>query len=93
MSTHKAVVTAAVRAPLEIMEVPTVAPADRDVLVQNKWTASTPLDLHQADGGLLVKHPQVLGDGTAGTVVEVGPNVRNLKIGDKVRKYIASPAL
>ena len=49
-----------------------------------EWTASTPLDLHQNDGGLLVEHPQVLGDSTAGTVIELGPEVRNLKIGDKV---------
>lgn len=49
-----------------------------------EWTASTPLDLHQADGGLLVKYPQVLGDGIAGTVVEVGPGVENLSVGDKV---------
>jgi len=52
--------------------------------VRVEWTASTPLDLHQNDGGLLVEHPQVLGDSTAGTVVELGPDVRNLKIGDKV---------
>ena len=87
MSTHPAVVTVAVRAPLEILQVPTVTPVDREVRVRNEWTASTPLDLHQNDGGLLVTHPQVLGDGTAGTVVEVGPNVRNLKIGDKVCCY------
>ena len=49
-----------------------------------KWTASTPLDLHQNDGGLLVKHLQVLGDGIAGTVVEAGHSVCNLRKGDKV---------
>jgi NADPH:quinone reductase-like Zn-dependent oxidoreductase len=42
------------------------------------------VDLHQNDGGLFVTHPQVLGDGTAGTVVEVGPGVKRLKVGDKV---------
>jgi len=54
------------------------------VRVRVEWTASTPLDLHQGDGGLLVKHPQVLGDGIAGTVVEVGPDVKRLKLNDKV---------
>jgi Zn-dependent alcohol dehydrogenase len=84
MSTHKAIATVAVRAPLEIIEVPTVRPIDREVRVRVQWTASTPLDLHQNDGGLLVKHPQILGDGVAGTVEEVGPMVRNLEVGDQV---------
>ena len=84
MVTHSAVVTVAAHAPLEILRVPTVAPGVGEVRVRVEWTASTPLDLHQNDGGLLVKHPQVLGDGIAGTVVEVGPEVNNLKHGDKV---------
>jgi NADPH:quinone reductase-like Zn-dependent oxidoreductase len=84
MSTHSAVVTTGLRAPVEIRQIPTVAPAEDEVLVRVEWTASTPIDLHQNDGGLLVKHPQVLGDGIAGTVEELGPNVRNLKQGDKV---------
>jgi len=74
----------AVRAPLQVIQVPTISPAEGEVRVRVEWVASTPLDLHENDGGLLVKHPQVLGDSTAGTVVEVGPGVKNLKIGDKV---------
>ena len=84
MSTHAAVVTVATRAPLEIRQVPTVQPSEGEVRVRVEWTASTPLDLHQADGGLLVTHPQVLGDGIAGTVVQVDPGVKNLKLNDKV---------
>jgi NADPH:quinone reductase-like Zn-dependent oxidoreductase len=84
MSTHSAVATVAVKAKLSLIQVATVKPIGNQVRVRNEWTASTPLDLHQNDGGLLVTHPQVLGDGTAGTVVEVGPDVQRLKIGDKV---------
>lgn len=84
MPTHLAVVTAGIRAPLETRQVPTVAPVGGEVVVRVEWTASTPLDLHQNDGGLLVKHPQVLGDGISGTVVEAAPNIRSLKQGDKV---------
>jgi Zn-dependent alcohol dehydrogenase len=84
MATHAAVVTASIRGPLQVIQVPTVRPSTGEVLVRVEWTASTPLDLHQNDSGLLVKHPQVLGDGLAGTVVEVGPGVQRLKIGDKV---------
>lgn len=82
--THPAVVTVAPRAALEIMQLPTISPAKGEVRVRVEWTASTPLDLHQADGGLLVQHPQVLGDGVAGTVVEVGEGVERLAVSDKV---------
>ena len=84
MATHAAVVTVGPRAPLEILQVPTVNPDTNFVRVRVEWTASTPLDLHQADGGLLVKHPQVMGDGVAGTVVVIGPDVKSLKVNDKV---------
>jgi NADPH:quinone reductase-like Zn-dependent oxidoreductase len=84
MSTHSAIATVAIKAPLGLIQVPTVKPTGEQVRVRVEWTASTPLDLHQNDGGLLVKHPQVLGDGTAGTIVEVGPDVERLKVGDKV---------
>ncbi|KUJ06283.1 NAD(P)-binding protein [Mollisia scopiformis] len=84
MSTHAAVVTVAPRAKVDVIQVLTVKPVDGEVLVKVQWTASTPLDLHQNDGGLLVKHPQVMGDGIAGTVVELGPKVKNLKVGDQV---------
>lgn len=85
--THNAVATVAVRAPLGIIQLPTIQPREGEVLVRVEWTASTPLDLHQNDGGLLVEHPQVLGDGVAGTVKSVGPGVQNLAIGDKVSGY------
>lgn len=82
--THSAVATVGVKQPLGIIQVPTMKPSGEQVRVRVEWTASTPLDLHQNDGGLLVKHPQVLGDGTAGTVIEVGPDVKRLEVGDQV---------
>ncbi|KAI4645713.1 hypothetical protein J4E93_005291 [Alternaria ventricosa] len=84
MSTHSAVATVAKKAPLEIIQVPTTTPEAQQVRLRVEWTASTPLDLHQNDGALLVKHPQVLGDSVAGTVVEVGSETKRLRIGDKV---------
>jgi NADPH:quinone reductase-like Zn-dependent oxidoreductase len=83
MSTHPRIVTVAPGAPLEVHQVDTVHPENNEVRVRVEWTASTPLDMHQAIGGLLVKHPQGLGDGIAGTVVEAGPNAR-YQVGDKV---------
>jgi NADPH:quinone reductase-like Zn-dependent oxidoreductase len=84
MSTHSAVATVGIKASLGLIHVPTVSPTGEQIRVRVEWTASTPLDLHQNDGGLLVKHPQILGDGTAGTIVEVGPDVKKLRVGDKV---------
>lgn len=82
--THNGVATVAIRAPLAIIQQPTIQPGEGEVLVRVEWTASTPLDLHQNDGGLLVEHPQVLGDGVAGTVKSIGAGVQNLVVGDKV---------
>ncbi|KAK5050005.1 hypothetical protein LTR84_004124 [Exophiala bonariae] len=84
MSTHAAVVTIGPGLPLEIHQVKTPKAIGNQVKLRTEWTASTPLDLHQADGGLLVKSPQVLGDGFGGTVVEIGPEVSRLEVGDVV---------
>ncbi|ETI24718.1 hypothetical protein G647_04087 [Cladophialophora carrionii CBS 160.54] len=84
MATHPAVVTVGPGLPLEILQVPTPTPTGNEIRVRALWTASTPLDLHQADGGLLVQHPQLLGDGVAGRVVEVGPLATKYQPGDLV---------
>ncbi|KAF2703635.1 GroES-like protein [Pleomassaria siparia CBS 279.74] len=84
MATHTAIATVAKRAPLDAIQVPTITPTGDQVRIRVEWTASTPLDLHQNDGGLLVTHPQVLGGNIAGTVVQVGSEVKRLNEGDKV---------
>ncbi|KAI5926486.1 GroES-like protein [Camillea tinctor] len=81
---HDALVTVAPRQPYEVRKFPTIAPKDDEITVNVKWTASTPLDLHQADGGLLVEHPMRTGSTSAGIVVAVGPNAKKLKVGDRV---------
>lgn len=90
MSTHLAIVTVARRAPLDITQVPTLHPGEGEVRIRTEWTSMGPLELHQADGGLLVHHPQILGDSVAGTVVEIGPDVEEVKEGDKVGRDILS---
>ncbi|KAI0165895.1 GroES-like protein [Xylariaceae sp. FL1272] len=107
--THDALVTVAARAPYEVRKFPTVTPQGDEIMVNVKWTASTPLDLHrqllfvprqtwpcrstrethvicylEADGGLLVEHPMRTGSTGAGIVVEVGPDVKSFKVGDRV---------
>lgn len=89
---HPAVAIVAPRAPLEIMEVDTIPPTADKALVHIEWIASTPLNLHQADGGLLVSPPHIMGGYFAGTVVQLGTlgdralsaASRTLKVGDKV---------
>ncbi|KAJ0165269.1 Zinc-binding alcohol dehydrogenase domain-containing protein cipB [Colletotrichum tanaceti] len=59
-------------------------PDEGEVLIQNQWTASSPLDLHRADGGLLCTYPEAVGGGAADTVVAVGPGVERLRAGDQI---------
>jgi len=40
--------------------------------------------LHGRIGPFIVKEPMVLGHEASGTVIEVGTNVKNLKVGDRV---------
>ncbi|KAF6817499.1 zinc-binding dehydrogenase [Colletotrichum sojae] len=83
--TQKAVATPAKRAPLILLDRAVDLPGEGEVLIHNEWTASSPLDLHRADGGLLCTFPEVMGGGgAAGTVVAVGPGVDRLRPGDKV---------
>ncbi|KAI0379670.1 GroES-like protein [Hypomontagnella monticulosa] len=82
--THDALVIVAPRKPYEIHQYPTISPEGDEVMVHVKWTASTPLDLHQADGGLLIETPHITGASAAGVVVEVGPHVKHLQVGDRV---------
>ncbi|RMZ90052.1 hypothetical protein DV736_g2719, partial [Chaetothyriales sp. CBS 134916] len=81
---QRTAVTIAPGAPLTIHNLRTPTPIGNQVRILNHWPCSTPLDLHQADGHLLVKAPQVLGYSVAGIVVEIGPEVNYLQVGDKV---------
>lgn len=83
-STHKAIAMPGPRQPLTVIDVPTLPPKEDEVLVQVKWTGSSPLDLHQADGGLGTTPNQTPGDTFAGLVAALGPNVTSLKVGDRV---------
>ncbi|KAK5989211.1 hypothetical protein PT974_10713 [Cladobotryum mycophilum] len=68
-----------------------VPPAAGEVVIRVEWTAGTPLDLHRADGGLLIdSYPFMTGDGgAAGTVVAVGAggDLKGLRVGDKVTSF------
>lgn len=59
-----------------------------DVLVAVNYTGICGSDVHYwvhgAIGHFVVKEPMVLGHESAGTIVEVGPEVKTLKVGDRV---------
>ncbi|KAJ4008127.1 hypothetical protein NW752_010007 [Fusarium irregulare] len=87
-STHQAVVLPAKRKPFTSQTVSVHPPAPGEVLVRVAWTSSTPLDLHRADGGLLIpEYPSQMGSGgAAGKVVAVGDggDLKGLDVGDRV---------
>lgn len=94
-ATQRAVVMTGKRQPYAEMEAPVFAPQPGEVVVRVEWTASTPLDLHRADGGLLVPSwpAQTGGGGAAGTVVALGGSdandaaLKGLRVGDKVMAF------
>lgn len=91
-TTHRAVVLPRVRAPLEVHEVATVPPKAGEVLVRVLWFGSTPLNLHQADGGLIITPPHIMSGCFAGAVVQLGGDpsdlgtttTKPLQVGDNV---------
>lgn len=71
---------------LEERDIPT--PKDDEVLVKLEYIGICGSDLHYYESGaigdFIVKPPFVLGHEPGGTVVEVGKNVKHLKVGDRV---------
>ena len=92
--THQALAIIAPREPLQSITVPTVPPKEDEVLIHVKWTASTPLDLHRADGGLLIgpdSPPHIMGTCYAGTVAALPPNPSppaHIQVGDPVFGFV-----
>ena len=73
---------------VEIQERPIPQPKDDEALVKVEYVGICGSDLHYYESGrigdFVVKPPFVLGHEAGGTVVEVGANVKNLKVGDRV---------
>ncbi len=75
-------------AQVELTERPIPTPKENEVLVRVEYVGVCGSDLHYYEaGGIganIVKPPFVLGHEAGGTVVEVGAQVTNLKVGDRV---------
>ena len=71
---------------VEIQERPVPVPKENEVLVKVEYVGICGSDLHYFESGrigdFVVEYPFVLGHEAGGTVVEVGANVKNLKVGD-----------
>jgi len=91
MKTRAAVLTAsqkprpyATSKPLEIMEVDLDPPGSGEVLVRIKAAGLCHSDLSTINGDRPRDLPLVLGHEAAGEIIETGPNVRDLEVGDHV---------
>ena len=71
--------------PLVVKESPYVSPGPDQVTIKNGAVAINPADWKLQDSGMFIDHyPFVLGADLAGTIEEVGNNVKHLKKGDRV---------
>ncbi|KAG0276263.1 hypothetical protein BGZ96_003394 [Linnemannia gamsii] len=90
-STQKAVALPAKRSPLVEISTPVHPPIAGEVVIHVQWTASSPLDLHRSDGGLLISsYPALQGSGGAvGIVAAVGSggDLKGLQVGDRVSTF------
>jgi propanol-preferring alcohol dehydrogenase len=85
----KAAVLHKFKAPLKIEDVPRPQISADEVLIEVEACGVCHSDLHVAEGDWkqfagIVKKPLILGHEVAGRVAELGPDVRDLKIGDRV---------
>jgi NADPH:quinone reductase-like Zn-dependent oxidoreductase len=73
---------------LELREVPEPRPKEGEVKIRAAATSVNPIDWKIRHGAhrqqMPVSFPAVLGRDVAGTVVEMGPGVTSLKVGDRV---------
>ena len=80
--------------PFTVKEAPYVLPGPDEVLIQNAAIAVNPLDYKIQDLDPLprmpISYPNILGSDIAGTIVEIGENVKDLSVGQKVIGYEAS---
>ncbi len=80
---------------LHMTEMATPALAEGEVLIRIAYAGVNPVDWKIREGYLkdMIPHdfPIILGWDVAGTVMKVGKNVENLRIGDEVFSYIRKP--
>lgn len=80
----RAVVFSGVDQPIEIQDVDLAPPGPKEVRVKIAAAGVCHSDLHVRRGEWILPTPLVMGHEGSGTVIEVGPGVTTLKVGDHV---------
>jgi propanol-preferring alcohol dehydrogenase len=85
----KAAVLRDFKTPLTIQDLPLPELTESEVLIKVEVCGVCHSDLHVADGdwsqlARIIKKPLILGHEVVGNIVEVGPAVQNVKVGDRV---------
>jgi 2-desacetyl-2-hydroxyethyl bacteriochlorophyllide A dehydrogenase len=70
--------------PLEMQDIPVPAVGPRDVLVRIKAAGICHSDVHYRAGVSPVNYPLTLGHEVAGVIEQIGPQVGNVQVGDRV---------
>jgi len=84
MSTHTAIAITA-QGVLDVIQTETGSPGPGEVLFKVAYASIILFDVWAMDLGYYVtEYPTGIGYGASGTVVEVGPGVENLAVGDRV---------
>ncbi|KAK0434020.1 chaperonin 10-like protein [Armillaria borealis] len=87
MSTHVAIAAIA-KGHFDEIHVPTEKPQHGEVLLKVEYASMVAFDTYITDLGYATDtFPMILGSNAAGTVVELGPGVDDLKIGDRVTAF------
>ncbi|KAK0466201.1 chaperonin 10-like protein [Desarmillaria tabescens] len=87
MSTHVAIAAVA-KGQFDEVHVPTQKPQQGEVLLKAEYASMVAFDTYVTDLGYATDtFPVVLGSSAAGTIVELGPSVDDLKVGDRVTAF------
>lgn len=82
---------------LKLVDIPTPQPKDNEVLIQVEYAAVNPVDWKIREGLLKSRIPHefplIPGWDASGTIVSIGKNVRNFKVGDQVFAYCRKPII
>ncbi|KAJ7692393.1 hypothetical protein B0H17DRAFT_1061387 [Mycena rosella] len=60
----------------------------QEVLIKNGAAAQNPVDAKQVDNGAITTFPWTSGGDVAGEVIALGKDVQNIKVGDRIPKYL-----
>lgn len=80
----KAVVSRAKDAPVEVLDIIVPDPGPGEVVVDVLTTGVCHTDLHYKLGGIGDEYPYLLGHESTAVVSQIGENVTNVKVGDRV---------